>query len=227
MNVKLYKKLEAVNFAVILLIISLISCFSVVFWTLSVVSRIKQNDMAKIARDEIVLKKLEHFSNIQNAILDKMSKTSNLDLLTINLPEKLVEVPHLENGFSLLNDPIITLFGVSLIFFTITFIDARRAGIQRAEARDRLNEERNFLVDEIEQLSLQKASFIAAKTRCDAHFNALNDISTRFEAVNRVDLNQSIKNIDDNLQIVSNSLSKIETKEVSTQVDMAFTDFFG
>lgn len=180
-------------------------------------------------RDEIILKKLEHFSNIQNAILEKTSKTNSLDLLTINLPEKLVEVPHLESGFSLLNDPIITLFGVSLIFFTITFIDARRAGIQRAEARDRLNEERSFLVDEIEQLSLQKASFIAAKTRCDAHFNALNDISTRFEAVrvSQMDLNQSIKNIDDNLQIVSNSLSKIETKEVSTQVDMAFTDFFG
>lgn len=189
----------------------------------------KQNDIAKIARDEVILKKLEAFSNVQTVILENAGKTNNFASLSADLPEKLVGVPNLESGFALLNDPIITVFGISLIFFVIIAVDARRAGIERSNARDRLNLERRSLHDEREQLHLQREELIAAKSRYDAQVNTFIDVSRRVEsdALSQVDLNTSINNINDNLQLITSSLNKIETKEVSTQVDMAFSDFFG
>lgn len=142
----------------------------------------KQNDIANMAQDEAISKKLETFSNVQNVILEKAGKTNNFASLSTDLPEKLVGVPNLESGFALLNDPIITLFGISLIFYVITALDARRAGIERGNARDRLNLERRSLHDEREQLNLQREELIAAKSRYDAQVNTFIDVSRRVES---------------------------------------------
>jgi len=224
---KLHKNLSEINPTTILSIFSLITCFSVVIWTLNVINTIKANDIAKAAKDELILRKLEDFSNIQTDILQKVGKIDNLASLKTELSGKLIEFPRMETGFSLLEDPLLFFLGVSFLLFTISAVHSHTASLERRAACSRLNEERNFLADERYQLDEQKALFTAAKIRYDTQFDILKDLATKIEVANEVDLNKSIKNIDENLQTISSSLAKVETTDASIQVDLSFSDFFG